>query len=187
MMQLFRRLLRDRTAAAAAEMILVLPLITALMFGAVELGYYYFTEHAVQKSIRDAARFAGRLPVSNFDCSTLTVNAIAAQQIRRIARYGTPDASTPSRIRGWSDDDMTTVSLTCLNSSTLSYVNAGMYKDFPGGTVPVVTVTADVPHPTLFATMGLSNAAANRCASQQNSSWTCLRLWARSQSAVYGA
>jgi Flp pilus assembly protein TadG len=66
-------LLKDRTAAAAAEMALVLPILLILIFGSVELGYYFMSEHVVDKAVRDAARYAARLPVTDFDCSTGTM------------------------------------------------------------------------------------------------------------------
>ena len=62
---------------------------------------------------------------------------------------------------------MTTVTITCLTSG--SYVNNGVYKDFPAsggvqGAVPVIKVSATVPYQPLFGYVfrGLSlNAAAD--------------------------
>ncbi len=172
MMNMFHRLLRNRAGSAAAEMMLVVPIFVALMFGAFELGHFYASEHVVQKAVRDAARYAGRLPVTNFDCGTTTVNATAAAQIKSLARRGVPTGTPSSRLDGWTSDTMTTVSLACQSSTTLAYVNKGLYKEFPGGVVPVVTVSAAVPYTTLFGTLGLGS--------------TTLQLNAASQSAVYG-
>jgi Flp pilus assembly protein TadG len=173
MMDIFNRLARDRAGSAAAEMMLVVPIFVALMFGSFELGHFYVSEHVVQKAVRDAARYAGRLPVTNFDCGSATVNTTAAAQIKSIARRGDPVGTNPSRLEGWTSDAMTTVSLACQSNTAVTYVNKGLYKDFPGGVVPVVTVSAAVPYPTLFGTLGLSS--------------TTLQLNAASQSAVYGA
>jgi hypothetical protein len=63
---------------------------------------------------------------------------------------------------------MTTVSMTCDTSGTYT----GIYVDFPGG-VPIVTVTAAVPYPSLFGVLGLGSPS--------------LLLNAQSQSAVFGA
>lgn len=172
MMNILNRLVRDRTGTAAAEMMLVVPIFVALMFGSFELGHFYVSEHVVQKAVRDAARYAGRLPATNFDCGSATVNATAEAQIKSIARRGVPTGTPSSRLEGWTSDAMTTVSLACQSSTTLSYVNNGLYKDFPGGVVPVVTVSAAVPYPTLFGTLGLGSGT--------------LQLNAASQSAVFG-
>ncbi|HET7708791.1 MAG TPA: TadE/TadG family type IV pilus assembly protein [Sphingomicrobium sp.] len=167
MMRLPARLATDRTGTAAAEMAMSLPLLLVLMFGSFELGYYFLSEHVVQKGVRDAARYGSRLAVNNFDCASSAVLDPALTQIRKVARTGQPDGTT-SRLGGWTDDTMTTVTLTCDTSGTYT----GLYTDFPTG-VPIVTVTAAVPYPSLFGTLGLPDPG--------------LTLNARSQSAVFGA
>jgi Flp pilus assembly protein TadG len=179
-------LLRDRTGAAAAELALVTPLLIVVMTCTFELGYYFLSEHVVQKAVRDAARYAGRLPASTYDCSTSTVSSGAQTQIQKVARTGTPDG-TIGRLGGWTADSMTTVGLACQTSTAISYVNKGLYAEFPSGHVPVVTVTATVPHPTLFGTMTIASSSSSECGAGQNASWRCLRLYAKSQSAVFGA
>ena len=159
-------LLRDRSAAAAAEMALVFPVLLILLFGAVELGNFFLSEHVVDKAVRDAARYAGRLPITSYDCSGPSVDATALQQIERVARFGDPNATTGARLRGWTNDTMTTVTLTCDTDTTHSYVNNGLYENFAEG-VPVVTVTATVPYPTLFGTLGLGRGSLNLNSTQQ--------------------
>jgi hypothetical protein len=88
-------------------------------------------------------------------------------QIQRVARTGRPDG-TVQRLQGWSADTMTTVTMTCDTSGTYT----GIYTEFPNG-VPIITVSASVPYPSLMGTLGLGNPS--------------LRLNARSQSAVFGA
>jgi hypothetical protein len=165
MMRNFSRLLADRAASSAAEMALVTPLLLILMFGTFELGYYFLSEHVVQKAVRDAARYAARLPMSDYP--SCTPSSTAQTQIQRVARTGSPDGSAPRRLEGWTDDTMTTIALTCDTSGTYT----GIYTDFPGG-VPVVTVSASVPYLSLFGRMGLPAPS--------------LQLNARSQSAVFG-
>jgi len=162
--------LKDTTASSAAEMAQVFPILVTLLFGAVEVGNYFLSEHVVEKAVRDAARYAGRLPIADFDCTTgsETVATDAKQQIQRLARYGDPDETDPTQARlpGWTDDDMADVSLTCDKDTTHSYVNNGLYVDFADG-VPVVTVSAVVPYPTLFGTLGLGSPTINLNATQQ--------------------
>ena len=59
-MRTVRRLAADRAGSAAAEMALVLPLLLVIMFGTFELGHFFYSEHIVQKAVRDAARYASR-------------------------------------------------------------------------------------------------------------------------------
>jgi len=161
----------DRTGSAAAEMALCLPLLLVLIFGAFELGDYFLSEHVVQKSVRDAARYAARLPMTNYDCVSSAVDTTAAQQIRNVARTGDP-SGTSARLRGWVDGN-TTVSLSC-DSTAAVYVNKGIYNEFPnGGAVPRVTVSAVVPYTNLFGAIGLGS--------------TNLNVNAQSQAAVIGA
>lgn len=174
-------ILRDNSAAAAVEMALVLPFLLALMFGAVDLGDYFMSEHAVQKSVRDAARYAARRALVesdgtvNYDCSSSppAVGNSVESDIQHVARFGDP-AGTTARLPGWTADSMTTVTLTCDSDSTHTYVNSGVYNGFPNsGAVPVITVAATVPYNTLFGMLGLGA--------------TSLNLNAQSQAAVIGA
>ena len=165
MMRILSRLAAERAGAAAAEMALVMPLLIILMVSTFELGHFFLSEHVVQKSVRDAARYASRLPMNNYPGCTPT--AAAQTQIQKVARTGTPDG-TVQRLQGWSNDTMTTVSVTCDTSGTYT----GIYVDFPSG-VPIVTVSAAVPYPSLFGVLGISNSS--------------LVVTARSQSAVFGA
>ena len=126
-----RRLFCAQQGSAAAEMALSLPIILALMFGTFELGHFFLTEHTVQKAVRDAARYAARLPVEkadgslNFDCSTGSIDSTVVLQVQKVARTGRPDGTT-QRLHGWSADNMTTVTLNCLTDVTQTYVNNGM-------------------------------------------------------------
>ena len=180
MMRLIHRLAAGTTGAAAAELALSLPLLLVVLLGSFELGNYFRAEHVVQKAVRDAARYAGRLPATAFDCSggTPTVDSTTEQQIQRVAKTGDPDGDWDDdgdqdyRLGGWDSDSMTTVTLTCEKDTTVAYVNKGLYADFPDG-VPVVTVSTTVPHPTFFGALGLGSATRN--------------LNAQSQAAVFGA
>jgi Flp pilus assembly protein TadG len=183
-----RRLVADRTGAAAAEMALVVPIFVALIFGTFELGHFFMSEHIVQKSVRDAARYAARLPITSYPGCT-SVDTAAATSIQNVAQTGDPDGDSNNdgqpdqRLQGWTDDAMTTISVACNNTGTYK----GIYEDFPAG-APVVTVVASVPYPTMFAKLGLGTATADKCGTDPaNDSWVCLRLGARSQSAVFGA
>ena len=172
MMRSPSRLAADRAGSAAAEMALALPLLLILMFGSFEMGYYFLSEHVVQKSVRDAARYASRLPMTSYPACTPTAAALA--EIQRVAKAGDPDGdfdgngTQDKRLEGWTADTMTTVTVTCDTSGTYT----GIYTAYAQG-VPTVTVTAQVPYNSLFGTLGIGDPS--------------LMLNARSQSAVFGA
>lgn len=166
----FRSLLGDRAGAAAAELALVAPLLLVLMCGAFELGNYFLSEHVVQKSVRDAARYAARLPMTDYTGCDVAGGGPAEQQTQRVARFGDPSGSGSARLAGWTADNMTDVSIVCDNSS--SYGTGGIYVDFPDG-APVITVHATVPYNTFFGALGIGPGS--------------LDLNAESQAAVIGA
>ncbi|MBA3511797.1 TadE/TadG family type IV pilus assembly protein [Sphingomonas sp.] len=166
------RLAADRAGSAAAELALALPLLLILMFGSFEVGYYFLSEHVVQKSVRDAARYASRLPMTSYPgCAP---SATALTQIQRVAKAGDPDGDADGdgtqdkRLEGWTADTMTTVRVTCDTSGTYT----GIYSELAQG-VPVVTVIAQVPYNSLFGALGIVDPS--------------LVLNAQSQSAVFGA
>ena len=166
----FTALFADRDGSAAVEMALVLPFLLVLMCGAVEAGNYFLSEHAVDKAVRDAARYAARLPMTDYTGCSVPSAGAAEQQTQRVARFGDPDGTGNARLVGWTADSMTTVTIAC--DDTSSYGTAGLYTDFPNG-APVVTVSASVPYKTFFGVLGLGAATLN--------------LNAQSQAAVIGA
>lgn len=150
---MLRRLLGSNSASAAVEMALVAPLILVLMFGAMELGFYFYSEHVVVKAVRDGARFASRASFSKFDCSTPTagtVNAAVKSDTQRVTRTDQVAAGGSARIRGWTDDSSVVVGVRCDTSGTYGAIYDGM------SSVPVVTVTATVAYMPLLAQIGFT-------------------------------
>ena len=72
---MLRRLLRQSSGAAAVEMALVTPLLMVLMFGSMELGYYFYSQHVVTKAVRDGARFASRQGFDKYNCPDRSINS----------------------------------------------------------------------------------------------------------------
>lgn len=165
MMRPFARLASDRSGTSAVEMAMATPLLLVLLIGTFELGYYFLSEHVVQKAVRDAARYAARLPSSSYPACTPT--AAAEAQIQKVARTGRPDG-TVQRLQGWTADTMTTVTVTCDTSGTYT----GVFTDNPLG-APTITVASNVPYASLFGTLGIGQPS--------------LMLTARSQTAGFGA
>jgi Flp pilus assembly protein TadG len=161
MKRLHSQLLADMNGGAAVELALALPLLLVLLFGGFDAGNYFLAEHVVQKGVRDASRFAARLPLADYPSCTVPSGGTAEQQTQRVARSGDPTGTAGQRLAGWSSDAMTIVTIACDNSS--SYGTGGIYADFPNG-APVVTVSATVPYTPLFGYVfrGLTlNAAAD--------------------------
>jgi TadE-like protein len=168
MMQFISRLYRDSGASAAVEMALVLPFLLVLLFGSFDLGNYFLSEHVLTKAVRDAARYAARLPMTDYSACTVPAGGPAEQQTQRLARFGDPSGTGTARLAGWTADSMTTVTIVCDTDVSHTYVNKGIYTDFPsGGEVPVVTVSATVPYNTLFGLIGLGATTMNLNAQSQ--------------------
>lgn len=161
----------DRRGAAAAELALILPLLIVLLFGGAEMGNYFLNQHVVEKAVRDGARYASRLPMSDYAGCAPT--AAAQTKIRNVTRTSSVAGGTNgARLAYWQEvmggNQTVNVSVNCNTSGTYS----GIYHDLAMG-APVVQVRATVPYPPLFGMFGLIN----------NSSFN---LNATSQAAVMG-
>ena len=169
-MTLLARLLRCTRGAAAAEMALVSPFLILLMFGSIELGHMFMSHHAVQKGVRDGARYAARVPLGTLTDSgcILAGDTTAQDSIKRVTRTGDPDdGGSDPRLFFWTDNATVTLEVEC---TTGTY--AGLYSDFPDG-APVVTVAASVPYPPLFDWLPFVDSS--------------MTLNSESQAAVFGA
>ena len=165
MREIIFRLARDVRGNSAAEMVLSLPLLFAILFGAFELGNFFMTEHKVVKAVRDGARYAARRPYTDYPGCTASNALIDAT--RNVTRTGQVSSGGDPRVWGWTDPTSVTVSATCDNTGTYT----GIYVTSPIGT-PVVTVVAQVPYTPLLGQLGLTDAI--------------LTLNARSHAAVTG-
>ena len=173
MMRLLGQLLRDRTGAAAAEMALVVPLLVVIAFGSIDVGNYFLSAHVVEKAVRDASRYAARLPLADYTGCAVPVGGAAELGTQRVARFGDPSGTGNQRLAGWSADNMTILEIACDDgTSGNSWATGGIYTDFPDG-APVVTVMSTVPYHSLFTIMGFGDMTFN--------------LHAESQAAVIGA
>ena len=163
------QLIRNRSGAAAAEMALVAPLLLAIMFGSMELGWYFYSEHVVVKAVRDGARFASRASFADYDCSSRTIDPTIVGNTQRVTRTGQVDVvGGKARLPGWTSDSMVQVQMPpCDTSGTYGSIYTGLSNG-----VPVVTVTATVPYTSLFSLLGFNT--------------TGFQLQATSEAAVVG-
>lgn len=161
MSRLFSSFARDTRGAAAAEMALVLPFLMVLMFGGMEAGHYYWTEHKVLKAVRDGVRFAARQNFSAYTCST--VDETTRAKVSLLTRTGQLDAANDTdqyrKVPGWADGTGASASLLQVSVACNTATTGGIYISQTGG-APVVTVSAVVPYPSLFAGLGIINSSA---------------------------
>lgn len=164
-----RGLAGNDSGAAAAEMALVTPFLFFLMFGSMELGNYFYSEHVVVKAVRDGARFASRQSFDSFTCpdqidSTVKTNTQNVTRTNRVAPGGT------ARLKGWTDNATVSVTVQCDTSGSYKSFYEGMAAT---GGIPVVKVSATVSYSSLFASIGFASIG--------------LSLRAESQAPVMGA
>ena len=161
-------IIRNRRASAAAELALVTPFLLALMFGAVELGNLFMDEHALEKQVRNGARYASRLEIDeNYACPA-SVFADADYQTKTInvTRNGVVDGAGNPRWTGyWTracpGQQALTVSVRCVNKDQIDVGNtgnSGIYTSLGGTTIPVVKVSGAVRYRSVIATLGFDAA-----------------------------
>lgn len=158
---MIRRLLFDRTAAAAAEMALIAPLLIILMFGSFELGNYFWNNHIVAKAVRDGARYASRQSFDNFDCTAVTVSTGVVTSTQNLTRTEQIASGGTARLPGWILASSVQVTMRADTSGTYGAFYTGM------SCVPVVVVTATVPYRSLFGTLGFSTTGLNLTADSE--------------------
>jgi hypothetical protein len=149
---------RDQRGAAAAEMALMTPLLMMLMFGPMELGHFFWTQHKITKSVRDGARFAARQNFSNFVCpSTVSAADIPLYGesletvVRNVTVYGNVAGSGSAKVPGLAPGDIE-VTLDCDPDFT-----QGIYNGQSEAPVVRVELTG-FTYPSLFETLGFDAA-----------------------------
>lgn len=171
-MRKFLALLRHRNGSAAAELALVLPMMLILMFGSLELGNLFLDEHALSKQVRDGARFAARLELSNtFDCpgGDIFEDDDAEAQIINVTKEGVVSGSGNPRWTGYWDRtcpgrSVVDVDVRCVPKDQIDTAdtgNTGLYSSLPGDQIPVVKVSGAVKYRSILAAIGFD--ATNVC------------------------
>ncbi|KFG89641.1 TadE family protein [Sphingobium herbicidovorans NBRC 16415] len=155
-------------------MALVTPLLIILMFGSFELGNYFLSEHVVVKAVRDGARYASRLNLSNFDCSSASsdntlADAAIEENIQNLVRTGLIDIDEDeeARLRGWSDGSDIHVEYDCVAVDEADPPYSGIYAglDF----VPVVHVEVrGLDYTSLFNDLGFTSSTITLNAEAQS-------------------
>ncbi|WP_435417892.1 TadE/TadG family type IV pilus assembly protein [Parerythrobacter aurantius] len=170
MIRAIRKFVLGTEGAAAAEMALMLPLLTIIMFGGMEMGGYFWSEHQVIKSVRNGTRFAARQDFSNFVCGASTVGAKDAA-VRNFVRTGTVDGTGNPVVRTWTAaNDGITISVNCKTGQ--DFTNGGIYSDQSGAAASTidsarnVMISVSLPYPSLFGNLGYLNGRNIRAFAQ---------------------
>lgn len=148
---LIRHLLANRSGAAAAELAMLLPLMLLLLFGGFEGGHFIWTQHKLVEAVRNGARFAARLEVTEVcDGATPIISAARIAEIKLLTRTGQlHNGAMHPLVPGWGDDAVF-VSVDCD-----AFVDTGIYRELDAAG-PVATVAAQgVPYPSLFGGLGI--------------------------------
>ena len=171
MKQLLRSLARDRRGAAAAEMVLVMPLLLVIMFGSFELGNYFYNEHTLLKSVRDGARYAARHNFNNFtacgnaDIPTPGVAGTVNENTKLIVQKGVLDTTAPNLLPNWATGTFS-AKVNCFTNAGASDMRNGIYKNKTSG-APVVTVSATLPYESILGAFGFAGLGLNITATQE--------------------
>ena len=129
MFGLLNKFRSDEKGIAVTELALVTPVFLLMFLSTIELGHMIYYSITVEKSLRSAVTYAGRMELHPAEVITATEN---------IVRTGDPKGLDPYLVRGWEDPDAQV------------YFSTHIYTQELGGNKSfseiVVSVTADVPY-----------------------------------------
>ena len=132
---------RDQRGSALIEGALLLPLLTALVFGVFEFSWLFYQQHLVAIGLHDAADYLARSPDP---CNAVSRAWKAEQQhAKNLATSGSLSGGT-ARVRGWTGQ-MVTTKCTKIDNP----VGHNGLSRFRGASVYVVTASTQFTYPSL--------------------------------------
>lgn len=160
-----RSFLQATCGNAGVEFALILPLLTLMLFGAIELGRALHDYHVVNETVRDAARMLSRTPANcafagqgggTFQDGPLYTAAEQIDRAQALAMTGTTSPA-PNLLGYWKypDDAASTIVIRvdCIDNSASDF--QGLYA---GNTlVPHLFFQANVPFTFLFGQLVVSD------------------------------
>lgn len=142
---------------ASVEFALILPLLLIMVFGGMEAGHFVWTQQKLVEAVRDGARYASRLPITDLcDGATDVMSTATEDDIKLVTRTGQiANPGAAPKIPGWTNAEVT------VDPNCGAYVTTGLYSEYSatyGAGGPVVVVTANgVPYPSMFNGLGIIN------------------------------
>lgn len=119
-----RDIVHSASGAALAEFALMLPLLTALLAGGIEVSRIVYHYHIASKGVQDAARFLSRndAVLTGNICATQAASwTTAVTSAKNIAMYGAPSSAGAAILSSWDDGDTITITVSCTSvSNTVS-------------------------------------------------------------------
>lgn len=93
-----RRLRKDDGGSALLEGAIVVPVLFALVLGALEFSFFFFQQHLIAMGVRDAARYLARTDPTNGATQTAAQNlaatgSITTNSFRRVAGFEPSDVA----------------------------------------------------------------------------------------------
>lgn len=153
---IWRRFLDDETGSPSAEFALALPIMLPLLFIAMEAGNYFWSEQKLLQSVRDGARFAGRM---NYGKLCPTLDTTVRDNIKNLTRSGTLSSTAGSKLPGLSNADIT------VTANCAAFVGTGIYTGY-GSNGAIVTVAAPrVQYRSLLGSLGVLDDSYSLAAS----------------------
>jgi Flp pilus assembly protein TadG len=134
---------KGEAGSSAVEFALILPIALTLLFGFFEMGRLFMSYNIASAAVRDAGRFAARLPAN---CTGLTT-AGDDVRVQNLARTGTVDAGGTPLLAGWTNNASIAISASCLDNTGATY--SGSFEGI--SQIPSIQVTATAPFNSLFA------------------------------------
>lgn len=126
------RLRDDHSGATLLETALVLPFVIFIGFGAIEFGYFLYSQQMIASGVRDAARYAAGRP---YDCD-------CTDAITSMAMFGNVTFDvTQKRVWWWDNQAQVIVTYHATDNSSNAYRG--------GANIYTVEVASDVPYQSL--------------------------------------
>jgi Flp pilus assembly protein TadG len=152
----------DRCGAALLELTVVLPVVMAIGFGAIEFGNLIYKDHLLWNGVRDGARYYAGLPYDPSNTTQTTNNETAA---KNIAVTGVTSGG-PARVAGWTTSQVTISYATAANGPT-SCVTEKCYRG--ADTITMVTLSTSYPYQSVgfMGFLGLGSATTLTASHQE--------------------
>jgi Flp pilus assembly protein TadG len=172
------RLFKCRSGSAAVEMVLATPIMLALLFGSVELGNYFLSEHKLVKAVRDGARYAARQDFSSYngcngsaaDVPTPGTAGSVYENTKMMVRKGSLTSTDDDLLPNWDSASLQfSVQMTCSTTAGTTTLG-GIYTGNNTGTAgmaPVVVVTVRIPYTPVASGLGFNGFGMTLNATQQ--------------------
>lgn len=129
MLDLLNKFRRDDKGIAVTELAVVTPVFLLMFLSTIELGHMIYYSITVEKGLRSAVTYAGR--IEQHDATTI-------QNTKNIVMTGDPSGTDPYLVSGWSNPGASVIFVQKTYTQTVN----------PGADIAelVTSVTADVPY-----------------------------------------